>query len=391
MYKMTGAADDDHLPEVHKILAKAPKGQYYAILGSYVQKRSIDSPVPVFSGNLPTLTTKIVNQVFCSFQHCENGNVFSEGLSPFSICCEGHAEHQKVLKRVRQAELTKASNTTTMADTDALTTCHVRYPSTPQQVAEKLYGWSILINVFHGDKTAIAKNVQEAVLKLAPRMHAVHSSGGANAVGMDLCNCVLYDAQPTYFEWAEQTALCSNLAALPTASTFGPLISSVRTNRHHVLSPLPLSWYTIVDNPAPGAPSSPSTTTSAGDSSSPRQQIGSVPVFNAHADRDMLTRFRESGHPTIKAMMEGKNATIPKHQNKPVCLVWALKGKCSSNCKRKDMHIRYSTTVNKAIHSMLDKCDVAALATRLSWPHAAPAIQGRLPSHSPFSCEDLQL
>jgi hypothetical protein len=37
MYKMTGAADDDHLPEVHKILAKPPKGQYYAILKSYIQ------------------------------------------------------------------------------------------------------------------------------------------------------------------------------------------------------------------------------------------------------------------------------------------------------------------------------------------------------------------
>jgi hypothetical protein len=140
MYKMTGAADDDHLPEVHKILAKAPKGQYYAILGSYVQKRSIDSPVPVFSGNLPSLTTKLVDQVFRSFQPCGNGNVFGEGLSPFSICCEGHAEHQKVLKRIRQAKLTEAGNTTTMADADALTTCDVRYPSTPQQAAEKLYG-----------------------------------------------------------------------------------------------------------------------------------------------------------------------------------------------------------------------------------------------------------
>jgi hypothetical protein len=50
MYKMTGTTtNDDHLPEVHKILAKAPKGQYYAILGSYVQKRSIDPPVPVFT------------------------------------------------------------------------------------------------------------------------------------------------------------------------------------------------------------------------------------------------------------------------------------------------------------------------------------------------------
>jgi hypothetical protein len=179
---------------------------------------------------------------------------------------------------------------------------------------------------------------------------------------MDLCNLVLYDAQQTYFEWAEQTALCNDLAALPTAPTFSPLISSVRTNRHHVLSPLPLSWYTIVDNPAPGAPSSCSSSSGSSDSSSPCQQrSGSVPVFNTYADRDMLTRFQESGHLTIKAVMDGKNATIPKHQNKPVCLVWALKGECSSNCKRKDMHIRYSATVNKAIHSMLDKCDVAAL------------------------------
>jgi hypothetical protein len=75
----------------------------------------------------------------------------------------------------------------------------------------------------------------------------------------------------------------------------------------------------------------------------------------------MMTRFRDSGHRTIKDMMEGKNAAIPKHQNKPVCLVWALKGECSSNCKRKDMHIRYPATVNKAIHTFLDKCDVASL------------------------------
>jgi hypothetical protein len=57
-----------------------------------------------------------------------------------------------------------------------------------------------------------------------------------------------------------------------------------------------------------------------------------------------------------KAMMDAKNATIPKHQNKPVCLVWALKGEWSSNCKCKDMHIRYSATVNKAIHFVLNKC-----------------------------------
>jgi hypothetical protein len=81
---MTRIADDNNIPEVHKILAKAPKGQYSAILGSCVQKCAIDSPVPVFSGNLPTLTTKIVDQVFRSFEPCGDSNMFGEGLFPIS-------------------------------------------------------------------------------------------------------------------------------------------------------------------------------------------------------------------------------------------------------------------------------------------------------------------
>ena len=362
MYKMTGAADDDHLPEVHKVLARAPKGQFFAVLASYVQARAQTSPLPVFSGCLPVLTTKLVDQVFRAFQVCGIGNLFGEGLSPFSVCCEGHAEYQKVVKRTRQAELAFAGNNTSMADAADLTTVDTRYPTTPQHAAEKLYGWSILVDVFHGENTAVAKNVREAVHQIGPRMHSIHAGGGSNAVGMDLCNKVLYDLQQTYFDWAEQTALCTDIAALPRAPTFEDICQAVRTNRFYNLSPLPMSWYTMVDNPAPGGPTgSRAPSSSAGNDTSPRHQSGSVPVFNSNADQDMMTRFRDSGHRTIKDMMEGKNATIPKHQNKPVCLVWALKRECSSNCKRKDMHIRYPATVNKAIHTFLDKCDVASL------------------------------
>ena len=362
MYKMTGAADDNGLPEVHKVLARAPKGQYYGILSSYVQARAIESLLPVYNGCLPVLTTKLVDQCFRSFQVCGIGNSFGEGLSPFSICCEGHPEFAKVVKRTRQAEIASAGNTTSLADADALTCVDTRYPTAPHMAAEKLYGWSILVDVFHGPDTAIAKNVRAMVLQIAPRMHAVHASAGANAVGMDYCNRILYDVTQTYMEWAEATALCQDMAALPAAPTFKDLISQVRTNRFYSLSPLPMSWYTLLDNPAPGAPSE-SRPRSAPSSleSTPRHQTGSVPVFNSHADRDMMVRFRNSGHQTIKAMMEGKNATIPKHQNKSVCLVWALKGECSSNCKRKDLHVRYPGSVNKAIHTFLDKCEVATL------------------------------
>ena len=36
--------------------------------------------------------------------------------------------------------------------------------------------------------------------------------------------------------------------------------------------------------------------------------------------------------------------TIPKHNGNPVCLSWALKGVCSSGCKRKHQHVCYGRT-----------------------------------------------
>jgi hypothetical protein len=67
----------------------------------------------------------------------------------------------------------------------------------------------------------------------------------------------------------------------------------------------------------------------------PCQQAASTTVFNPHTDQAVLKRFRESEFTNISNMMEGKDVPIPKHSNKDVCLVRALKGECSAGCKRK--------------------------------------------------------
>jgi hypothetical protein len=76
-------------------------------------------------------------------------------------------------------------------------------------------------------------------------------------------------------------------------------------------------------------------------------------VFNPHADRAVLKRFRESEFSNISNMMEGKDVTIPKHSNKDVCLVWALKGECSAGCKRKSQHVRTTHKVRSPRDSRL--------------------------------------
>jgi len=94
-------------------------------------------------------------------------------------------------------------------------------------------------------------------------------------------------------------------------------------------------------------------------SASPREQSGAVAHVNAHADSRLLSRFAASGFPTMQKMMDGHEAQIPKHGGKDVCLVWALRGQCSTSCKRKDAHVRYPKGVVQKLHEFMDSCGVA--------------------------------
>jgi hypothetical protein len=98
----------------------------------------------------------------------------------------------------------------------------------------------------------------------------------------------------------------------------------------------------------------------------PRQQVASTAVFNPYAEQAVLKRFWESEFSNISNMMEGKEVTIPKHSNKVVCLVWALKRECSAGCKRKAQHVRYSQVTNHVISELLTKCRVPETQGRVS-------------------------
>ena len=57
-------------------------------------------------------------------------------------------------------------------------------------------------------------------------------------------------------------------------------------------------------------------------------------------------------------MVQGKDVKIPEHAGKALCLTWALRGTCSTTCKRKEQHVRYSRATVTKLHEFLDKCGV---------------------------------
>ncbi len=187
--------------------------------------------------------------------------------------------------------------------------------------------------------------------------HSVDDQNLENqAQGKDHVCGVMFEAQQEYFMWANAVAIIAApgaVAAVPLPG-LARLTNAVLTYRSDSLSPLPGSWYSMMGSPAGNKRAVEERVTS------PRAQAGAAPTFNAHADTRLMRRFEGSSFPSITALMEGHDAEIPKLGDKEICLVWALKGKCSRTCKRKGMHKSYPRAVVTQIHALLDTCGVAA-------------------------------
>ena len=73
-----------------------------------------------------------------------------------------------------------------------------------------------------------------------------------------------------------------------------------------------------------------------------------------------MARFSGSRFNNIKDLLEAYNGDEPKHNGKPVCLTWALKGACGRRCKRREAHVRCPATVNNKIGQLLTDAGVPA-------------------------------
>jgi hypothetical protein len=316
--------------------------------------RASASTVPLTYASAPIATTKLVEEVFRAYQPSATGVTFAQGLSPFAIVCEGHQEMESVKKSTKQAELAEAGTSLSLADAQAIISTDVRFPTDPQTAAEKLYGWSIVIDIFHGVAHDIATAVRSFVINVGPTLHRLAQHAGSAPVGMDLVCRVLYEAQQDYFQYTIKLANNER----PAVPTFGRIVDLVVSYRAESLSPLPDTWYAMVSAPTSSRRAA-LETNKRERSSTNRERAGAVPTFNAHVDRALQKRFRESGHTTISSLLQGHDATIPKHRGNEICLTWALKGECGPTCKRAANHVRYPQTVNTEIGKLLTTCGVA--------------------------------
>jgi hypothetical protein len=148
MHHLCGVTTDVKLPKVHSLLLQTAKGQIYPVLTSLFVMRAQASPVPLNVATAPVASTKLVDNMFKCYSPGGNGLTFGKGLSPFAIICPGHDGIEQVRKLMQQAQIVKAGTCTTLADTAIIMAEDVCFPTVPFIAVKKLYGWSIVVDVF---------------------------------------------------------------------------------------------------------------------------------------------------------------------------------------------------------------------------------------------------
>ncbi|MCA1806871.1 MAG: hypothetical protein LC687_03275, partial [Actinobacteria bacterium] len=169
--RFTGRPDATTLPEVHDLLVNCHKGREYSVLNAQFQERAEASTLPINSENCPIATPSLLDQVFRNYQPQGNGLTLGQGLSPFAIVCEGHAEVENLKVLIKKAELVEGSATVSLSDAASLTTNDVCLPTVAYIAIEKLLGWSVVVDVFHGATQPIAVAIQNAVKNIGPKIN----------------------------------------------------------------------------------------------------------------------------------------------------------------------------------------------------------------------------
>jgi hypothetical protein len=214
------------LPEVHRLLVNAPRGREYSILNNLLSERAVSSPLSIDADTAPMATPQIMDSVFKSYTPMNDGLILGDGLSPFAIICQGHSQTEFLKREIKKREMIALNAAVSLTDAELLTTTDAHLPTECYMAVDKLNGWSVMIDVFHGSNAPISLAVRNAVHIISPKLQRlVHQVAISPAEGVEQVCRIMHEMQPEHYAYLH---LLSRGTTLP-APDFSEVITAVST------------------------------------------------------------------------------------------------------------------------------------------------------------------
>jgi len=364
LHRFCGVPGDDELPDVHKTMASyKDKSRDLVTINLGLLNRGNDL-AEINEINMPRASSHTL-ALFRNHDIIATGLEFGEGMNPFSICCQGHVQSKEPLAFAEKQRLLE-SGTASVSLSDAVTfqSKDARFPRDVNQATDKLWGFSVMTDVYLGHAHVYCANQRAGLRELCPQIQNLNSlHSGEDAFIMSLVIRIMIWIQQSFFVYMRKVRL--NPGVAPPLPDFDALIDDLRMQMYDSKLPhIPRSWASVMTAQEPSlfpaidvrTPSEPGV---------PRIRGGGPPadpgarrstVDNPRRSAKLIERWANSGMTRIGELIaDVPPESIPVYAaGNPICLTWCLKGKCNSECARKAAHKSYGPELIKKIHVFLD-------------------------------------
>ena len=355
---------DDLLPDLHRVLAKNTESSRDSILidGALLQARA-RTTLPIAEGNCAIVTKHTVD-IFRSHRVYSDGVQLGEGLTPFAIVCQGHPNAQAARQALEDAGRVERGASLTLADARAIAVSDARLPTMLHHLVEKVYGYSLVLDLYLGATHGLASAIRINALNLGPALMALATYHGAPSTALRMGIRVVFQVQQHTFRWFRNRRATPHGTAVPVPDYAG-LVSDVGSFLLSGVPELPYGWNSLILQENNVAPQEPTTDRIRGGAGTNAQ----LTVQNSRWDADLkkrwkISKFDKTSQMTANFQADSEHAAyttmVPKFSDGQVaCLNWACKGQCSSGCPRKAAHRQMGVAMIQAVHTLMDRCQMA--------------------------------
>ena len=306
----------------------------------------------------PTATTQLIAMMRDWRLICA-GDELTAGLTPFTIVCAGHADHNATRDTVDTLRrLEQGANSMSYQDAQVFSIAGSNLPSDEMQCADKLRGFSVVVDIIFGDANAMALDFRNFLNQYVPflqsGLRSYYRDSPGKRLHIRLRSMYYITMELQYYIKMRRQGLNPPLPAWAALLKMMSL-----KNFDTILPDLPEAWLQKV-TPQGGSPAPAPGPTPAPQAAAPEN----TPVVNRNVDAGLKERFANSGYTSLKDMTKvardaGRALSIPKIDGTDACLSWMIKGSCWKNCRRSAAHKYASPAVVAKVHEVMDACDVA--------------------------------
>lgn len=343
---LSGVEDERDLPPVYAALANATKQERRLCLQEFVEERRQD---PTSAGAGRVLVTKELHDMVVSGQVGDELQLddLTAGLQPFTCGFGTGPTTSTVQARVDAFDTSMAGNALpTMAEQLHFRTKEVVLPADPFLFQHMLNATSVCVDVVQGTTHPHAQALRNFVTRDVPRI--IMDVNGLEAADRERMGNIY----PRILREVQLT-MCIYFGRLlrkdePEPPTYSSVQGWVAARRFRDFPELPAKYMSSPTRPqGDGGSATREEPTESGGSGGLGQQV----TNDQATRRDWQTKFADSG----KTIAQLRPNAPQDGNNKDICLSYHLKGKCFSNCGRRESHRVLTGAARRNFQTFVDE------------------------------------